>query len=89
MQRCVLCGKEYARDVTLAHIKSHELTRDEYNEKKDQLSEARWNFYWTHPGLHEKFSDPLATEGVDGRMTYIEWCSLPKVQRKHEELKDG
>lgn len=87
MSLCVLCGKKYTRDVTSSHLKSHDLNRDEYNKKKDILSESVWNFYWSHEGLHGKFPDPLATEGIDGRMTFIEWCRLPKVQDKHEELK--
>jgi hypothetical protein len=89
MSLCVLCGKEYAKDVTLSHLKSHGLSRDEYDEKKASLTEATWNFYWSHLGLHSKFPDPLATEGEDGRMTFRQWCSLPKVKSKYEELRDN
>jgi hypothetical protein len=84
----VLCGKEYAKGPTLAHLKSHGLNRDEYNGKKDVLSKAVWNFYWSHPGLREKFPDPLATEAEEGKLTFIQWCALPKVQRKYEELRE-
>jgi hypothetical protein len=88
MGLCVICGKEYSRDVTKSHLeKEHGLTREEYNEKKAMLSDAVWNFYWSHAGLREKFPNPLATQGEDGRMTFIEWVNLPKVQNKYKELR--
>jgi len=84
--RCVLCGKEYKKDVTDTHLKSHGMTRKGLDEKASILSESVWEFYWSHPGLQEKFPDPLAAEGIEGRMTFQEWISLPKVMEKHPEI---
>ena len=84
--RCILCGKEYKRQVTDAHLKSHSISRKKYGTQAKSLTEAEWEFYWTHPGLRNSFPDPTAKTATDGELTYSQWTKLPKIQAKHPEL---
>jgi len=84
--RCVLCGKEYKREVTDAHLKSHGMGRKEYDSKASRLAESVWEFYWTHENLRVHFPDPLSDEAEDGKQTFRQWCELPKVRNRHPEL---
>lgn len=82
--RCVLCGKTYKRRVTKRHIKSHDLTKEEYQAKAEALPEAVWEFYWSHPGLQEQFPNPLAVKAQAGKLTFRKW--VEKVRNKYPEL---
>ena len=85
--RCVLCGKEYKRQVTDTHLKSHGVNREEYDQQASTFSENAWEFYWSHPGLRVKFPDPLATEPPEGKKsTFRKWLALPKVKKGRHEL---
>jgi hypothetical protein len=84
--RCVLCGKEYKRQVTDAHLKSHGVSREGYDAQASTFTEDVWEFYWTHEGLRGNFPEPLCTE-TKGKMTFSEWVALPQVQAKHPELR--
>ena len=59
--KCVVCGKEYARDVTGAHLKSHKMSRKKYDALVAQLPQEAWDFYWLDMNnyLRRLFPDPI------------------------------
>jgi len=88
MTRCVLCGKEYASGPRLDHLKKvHGIDRKEYNRKVAMLTQAAWEFYWSHPKLRRQFPSPTAVVPRKGqKLTFRQWTKLSKVVDKHPEL---
>ena len=80
--RCIICGKEYARKVTDAHLKSHGVSKKAYAKKEAALSPELWEFYWTHPGVRKNWPDPVATLPSKGmKYTFATYMAVTGADR--------
>ena len=72
---CVLCGKEYKKDVTDSHIESHDIKAATYAKKVKALPEEAWAEYWSNENLQRIFPNPLKArkKAWKGFKKYEDW----------------
>ncbi len=88
--RCVICGREYKRNVTAAHLRKHRISKKRYDETAAKLTDEMWEFYWTNEHTREVFPDPvgkLKKATPAGFKSFKESMESPRMQAKLAALK--